>query len=307
MHRPTLGLTFIFSLALTGCQKDDGIAPPATADAGDSQPASGDPASDDMGSGEGASGDTASTAPHRSSGADTVNPKTSTPESDGSNHGPVASHRDAAAASHSWQDAGKDERSVTEDSPDASQETAGPGPEPTDGTDPGPNPTDGSSETPDTPLLFVAHCASCHGEDGRGKPGEAPEIQHPVVDQAAWIVRHGRSHDSYATEMPAFDEHLVSNEQLTQILAYLESFPVPTTGKALFLDYCANCHGADAAGGTTGQRLTSDSSQFTAAVRQGYDRENLGSRSTYMPRWSAAQLSDQQIEAIAEYVTTIAD
>lgn len=299
MQRSTLGLTFIFSLAFAGCQKADGDASPTHSDAGDSRPAPSDQTSPDDLSVETRSGDT------RSGNGSATAPGE---PSDDSSHGSIASHRDGGASNGPISgDAGDTVPSLTQDAPDASEAMSGPGLTSTDGTPSQPDRTEGSSDAPDAPLLFAAHCESCHAKEGRGKPGEAPEIQHPVVDHAAWVVRHGRSHDSYATEMPAFDEHLVSNEHLNLILVYLGSFEVATTGKGLFLDYCANCHGADAGGGTTGQRLPGEAAQLLVAVRQGHDRENLGSRSTYMPRWSTEELSDEQVAAIADYVATVSE
>jgi mono/diheme cytochrome c family protein len=162
-----------------------------------------------------------------------------------------------------------------------------------------------STKELDAPALFTAHCASCHGEEAQGKPGEAPEIRHPVAEYAQFVVRNGRSHDSYLTEMPAFDEFLAPDDHVDAILSYLSEFPKPTTGKALFLDYCANCHGADAAGGTVNRPILGMSEVFVSIVRQGRNLDRIGTRNMFMPSWKEADLSDAEITAIGEYVTAL--
>ncbi len=165
--------------------------------------------------------------------------------------------------------------------------------------------TDTLSSEPPAPALYMAHCASCHGEQGRGKPGEAPEIQHPVKDYATWIIRTGRSHATYLTEMPPFDEYLAPESEVADVLSYLNTFVQPTTGKGLFLDYCGNCHGADAKGGTTGHPLIGLTGAFEEAVRQGRNLNQMGSRTSYMPRWKEVELSDSEIGAMADYVLAL--
>lgn len=159
-----------------------------------------------------------------------------------------------------------------------------------------------STSEPVVPALYKAHCASCHGVEGRGKSGQAPEIQHPVNDYALWIIRTGRKHPTYLTGMPAFDEHLAPDSQVVDVLTYLHRVAQPTTGKGLFLDYCANCHGADARGGTTGRSLIGLSGAFEESVRQGRNLNQMGSRSNYMPRWKTSEVSEAEVSAMADYV-----
>lgn len=162
-----------------------------------------------------------------------------------------------------------------------------------------------STEELDAPALFNAHCASCHGEDARGKPEQAPEIQHPPSDYAQYVIRNGRSSEEYLTDMPSFDEALVSEQQLNDILSYLSEFPKPATGKALFVDYCANCHGPDAAGGVVNRPILGMTDVFLSTVRQGRNLDRMGTRNMYMPSWKEAELSDSDIAAIGEYVEAI--
>jgi mono/diheme cytochrome c family protein len=164
---------------------------------------------------------------------------------------------------------------------------------------------DASDVMPEAPQLFAGHCASCHQDEGRGDPGEAPEIQHPAPDYATWVVRNGRRHDSYLTEMPPFDEFLLPKAALSQILSYLEGMPKPTSGKALYLDYCSNCHGQDAKGGTTGESLRGQAAEIPTKVREGNDTQNFGSRTTFMPAWSESELSDEDVTAIGQYVESL--
>jgi mono/diheme cytochrome c family protein len=105
--------------------------------------------------------------------------------------------------------------------------------------------------------------------------------------------------------MPAFDEHLAPESEVADVLSYLDTFAQPTTGKGLFLDYCGNCHGADAKGGTTGHPIMGLTGGFEEAVRQGRNLHQMGSRASYMPRWKEAELSDAEIGAMADYVLAL--
>lgn len=153
------------------------------------------------------------------------------------------------------------------------------------------------------PELFAASCAPCHGVEGQGSP-LGPELQHPVADYATWVARHGRATNTYPVPMAAYDTTLVSVEQLGEIWLWLGSFPMPSTGQGLYEDYCANCHGADALGGRVGKRIDDQEIQdVEEKVREGEGGNNFASTAQYMPHWSSAELSSNQLALIAEYIT----
>ncbi len=104
--------------------------------------------------------------------------------------------------------------------------------------------------------LFAMRCASCHGADGRGKPG--------VMDLSAGVFNYGDDvaaigmtiSDGRQSAMPAFGREL-GEMPLSWMAEYLDSLAsdeplsrFAARGAAEFAASCAACHGADARGNT---------------------------------------------------------
>ena len=153
---------------------------------------------------------------------------------------------------------------------------------------------------------FSGVCAECHGENGEGTE-DGPEIQHPFTDFATWVVRAGRAgHPDYEDDMPDYVPAALPDATLTGILEYLSSFPQPTTGEALFTDYCANCHGADATGGVTGVDISREPlAELIEHGRAGSHTEDYPNREEYMPAFGEDVLSDAEFGLISEYVSSL--
>ncbi len=79
-------------------------------------------------------------------------------------------------------------------------------------TEPAPPPTQpsGSGGT------FDLFCASCHGADGRGTE-LGRDLRGRDADDVIEAVRFGKD------EMPAFSESVISDAQLVEIIAYVQS------------------------------------------------------------------------------------
>ena len=117
------------------------------------------------------------------------------------------------------------------------------------------------------------------------------------------MIRNGRVHPDFPEAMPKFAVDALPDAQLQGILSYLAARPKPTTGQALFVDYCANCHGANAAGGVTTRPInTAPMNEFTTMVRGGHGAGQFSSRREYMPKWTATELTDADIRLIFTYV-----
>ena len=162
----------------------------------------------------------------------------------------------------------------------------------------------------DALTLYSAACASCHGDRGQGVPMMGPELQHPVRDFSTWVVRNGRQGNPAFPNsvMAAFPESALPNATLESIYTWLSTpaLPKPTTGEALYKDYCANCHGATGVGGTAGHDAKGEPlSKALTMVRGGHSLTQFSSRTGYMPKWTTSELSDAEVTLIVNYLDSL--
>jgi mono/diheme cytochrome c family protein len=152
--------------------------------------------------------------------------------------------------------------------------------------------------------LYEANCRACHGDQGVGGP-LAYEIVHPVRDYSTWVVRNGRAQTTFPQPMDKWDTTKLSDAQLMLIFDYLDEPPQPTTGKALYDDYCASCHGADAKGGPTMRPLTNEVGKVLTQARSGKNVGKFARRRDYMPAFPSSDLSDAELMLIRDYVDSL--
>ena len=170
--------------------------------------------------------------------------------------------------------------------------------------------TDTDTDTGMVPLtgeeLYTMQCAVCHGPTGEGTD-IAYEIRHPHGPFSAWVVRNGRTSIEFAGQaMPAFHPDMIPDNDLAQIFVYLDSFEQPTTGEGLYIDYCRNCHGADANGGVAQHSLKfAPLAEYIQLVRSGVGGTNYTMRTKYMSERPAEKLSDAEIGLIYDYVHSL--
>jgi|GEM_PF-1920556 len=158
--------------------------------------------------------------------------------------------------------------------------------------------------------FFAANCALCHGARGEGVSGKGPEVQHPVRDFATWVIRNGRQNNPGfpSSAMAAFTTAQLPEATLTAIFDWLSTpaLPKPTTGAALYKDYCSNCHGPGGTGGTAGHNAKGESmSKALQMVRGGHGLGSFSSRTSYMPKWSATELTDAEVGLIVSYLDSL--
>lgn len=149
--------------------------------------------------------------------------------------------------------------------------------------------------------LYGLNCAKCHGEQGAGSL-LAPDIKHPVRDYSTWVVRNGRAQTTYAKPMEKWGTDKLSDADLTLIFDYLDKPPQPTTGQTLFLDYCANCHGADAMGGVSEHNLRNELDKIKTQPRTGAHPGEYTARNKFMPVFTQQRISDAELTLIHDYV-----
>jgi ubiquinol-cytochrome c reductase cytochrome c subunit len=172
--------------------------------------------------------------------------------------------------------------------------------------------TGDSTGTPgdaDGAALFATHCASCHGAQGEGT-ALAPTNRNPDTGYATWIVRNGRDDLPFDLAMPVFIETALSDDEVAAIVEHLRSFDNPTAGEAIFLEACANCHGADAQGGRVGKDITHEVADDGFAdvleqVREGEGGTNYAARTLFMRAWPDADLSDAEVQLVVDYILTL--
>lgn len=172
----------------------------------------------------------------------------------------------------------------------------------------------GESSTGGSPSIsgeefFMSVCAPCHGNEGEGTM-LGYEIKHPVRDYSTWVVRHGRppgNDELPGSVMVAYAPGSLEDATLEEIWDYLDTFPQPTTGEELYMDYCRNCHGTDALGGITEVNIREPGAllEIFEKVREGENVGAYASRGSSMPRFGESRISDAEIQLIADYVGSL--
>lgn len=174
--------------------------------------------------------------------------------------------------------------------------------------------TGGVAGAPTPEEIYGILCSECHGPTGDGIEGEGPDIKHPIRDYAEWVVRNGRgaADDAYGVFALYYDDDMdavpvaaISDENLQGIFDFLDSPPQPTTGEGLYKDYCAACHGPDAQGGLTDRPIAEETAEFLDNVREGHHSGEFSNRHDHMPAQSVEDLSDAEIQLIADYVSSL--
>jgi quinol---cytochrome-c reductase cytochrome c subunit len=169
--------------------------------------------------------------------------------------------------------------------------------------------------------LFAANCASCHGIAGEGiaKPrpaagnlaGAGPSLQGVGALAADFYLKTGLMPLANIHAQPSPQRVLFTAKEIQALTAFVAALgrgpaiPRPQPARAdiaqgfrLFTEDCAGCHQSLARGGyVTGARVPplqkASAVQIAEAVRIG---------PYLMPRFSARQISDRQLDSIIRYV-----
>ncbi len=166
---------------------------------------------------------------------------------------------------------------------------------------PSPLPPETSNEGLSGREVYEKECAVCHGQEGQGtERGYA--LRFPAKTYAEAVVRRGRTGNRlFEIPMPAYSESQVTTTQLNEMIAYLNSFERPKTGKALYETFCGACHGIDGRGGFTGKNIIKEIEEFSEYIRKGKGLRDPLNRKNYMPPFRSNELSSLEIRLMRDH------
>jgi ubiquinol-cytochrome c reductase cytochrome c subunit len=162
-------------------------------------------------------------------------------------------------------------------------------------------------------ILFADGCASCHGEDLRGRPGLGPSLRGAGAAAADFYLSTGRMPLADPTDEPERTQPAYPRADIDALVAFVGSFGGPgiprvnpargdlPRGMAQFTEHCAGCHQIVGRGGiVTGAAVPAlddaTPTQVGEAVRVG---------PYLMPKFSPQQVDPATLDAIARYVQSI--
>lgn len=164
---------------------------------------------------------------------------------------------------------------------------------------PAPTPSTSAGSTPGL-QMYATQCASCHGAEGGGTPS-GPQLRFRDPGLVRFTVREGRNGTGNPTAMPIYDRATVTDADLDEATAWLDAFPNPTDGEGLYNQYCANCHALDGTGGPSFRPILG-TIRAQSIIRSGHGSDRYDERTSYMPSWTADQISDDEILLIEQYM-----
>jgi ubiquinol-cytochrome c reductase cytochrome c subunit len=173
-------------------------------------------------------------------------------------------------------------------------------------------------------ILFDAHCESCHGAGGVGAKG--PELLNVGPAAVDFFLSTGRMPLNSPTAQPLRHDPYFNKAQIAEIVAYVNALDVQngtpgpgipkvyplcqgkqtancvtlSEGNQLFLMNCAQCHDASGSGGMLSHGYVVPSLR-EATKTQVAEAVRVGPRP--MPNFGPGQLTNQQVSAIAQYIS----
>lgn len=172
----------------------------------------------------------------------------------------------------------------------------------------------------------AAICASCHGIDGNGSPGNAewPALAGQHASYTAEQVRAFQKGEERSNLIMAPMIASMTDQDIEDVAAFYESLPRRTRfadenarqaiaqGEQLYragsqdkgIAACMACHGPDGAGnGPAGfPAVASQTAKYTAIQLRNFKSGERANDPNEMMRDIAARLSDDEIEALAQYL-----
>jgi ubiquinol-cytochrome c reductase cytochrome c subunit len=161
--------------------------------------------------------------------------------------------------------------------------------------------------------LYAQSCATCHGEDLRGRAGQGPSLRGVGAAAVDFYVSTGRMPLANPTDEPVRADPQFPPADIAALVAYVGSFGGPgipavapgrgsvARGKEAFTDRCAGCHQVVARGGiVTGAAVPSLKGR-DITPRQLGEAVRIGPY--LMPRYGPGLVSRQELDDLAAYVS----
>lgn len=156
-------------------------------------------------------------------------------------------------------------------------------------------------------------CVNCHGENGLSKIKEVPNL---AGQNAAYLLEQIRKFGT-GERKDQFMQGLIKvlkDEERVQIALYYTGLQVPPSpaadpsqvahGKELFNKLCVRCHGEQARGNELFPRIAGQHLVYLKSSIARY-RDGSGIRSNQLMSIATATLKNEDINAIANYLTQL--
>jgi len=169
---------------------------------------------------------------------------------------------------------------------------------------------------------FKVNCVQCHGA------GAAGSVGYPNLNDDDWLwggtpdaiyvtlkngIRYAGNAETRDSQMPAFGtDAILTPEQIDEVANYVVSFSGEQadaakveTGKTIYAENCASCHGDDGKGGRDfGAPNLTDKIWLYGGTLDQVKAQIAKPRMGVMPAWSH-RLDDATIKQLAVYVHTL--
>jgi ubiquinol-cytochrome c reductase cytochrome c subunit len=175
---------------------------------------------------------------------------------------------------------------------------------------------DGARKVAQGGALYAESCSDCHGADLRGIPGRGPTLRGVGAASVDFYLATGRMPLARPGIEPMRAEPLYDRGEIDALIAYISVTggpggpPIPQVdprrgdikrGRELYADSCSGCHqimgqGGIAPGLVAPPLTAATPTQIGEAIRVG---------PYLMPRFSARQLDQRDVDSLARYVTQI--
>jgi ubiquinol-cytochrome c reductase cytochrome c subunit len=159
-------------------------------------------------------------------------------------------------------------------------------------------------------VLFLQGCATCHGDDARGLPGQAPSLHGVGARAADFYLSTGRMPLAEPRSTPVRAPPAFTAAERRALVAYVASLGGPgipavspqrgslSEGFQEFTSHCAGCHQAVAQGGVVPDDVAPSLQQATP--RQIAEAIRVGPH--LMPAFPERQIDRHELDSIVRYV-----